>query len=152
MRFLQKIFFIGLVLCVVSLGYFLYKDFFKGWINNYYARKNEKKIIDDGKIHIVLDAGHGGIDVGAIGKLKDKKNLYEKDVSRKVVDIMITMIDTSRYKVVETRLGDAYTHRHNRMLLARSFKPNLLVSLHCNSFTNKNWTGTEIHICYRKYE
>lgn len=109
---------------------------------------NPKTILDttfvpDYKIHIILDAGHGGPDVGAINK---KQNIYEKNITRQMVDAVIAEADTNRYSILQTRPLDSNIHRHTRILLANKFKPQMLISFHCNSFNNPNWNGIEIHV------
>lgn len=99
--------------------------------------------IEDNKIHIVLDAGHGGHDVGAIS---NKYNVYEKNIARQMVDAVIAEADTNRYSILQTRPLDSNIHRHTRILLANKFKPQMLISFHCNSFINKSWNGIEIHV------
>jgi N-acetylmuramoyl-L-alanine amidase len=97
----------------------------------------------DNKIHIVIDAGHGGPDVGAINF---KQHIYEKNITRKMVDAFVAMVDTSKYTLLQTRPLDSNIHRHHRIVMANKFKPDLLLSFHCNSFTNTSWNGIEVHI------
>lgn len=111
-----------------------------------YNKLNPPKITkpiykNEGRIRIVLDAGHGGPDPGAINK---KLNLYEKNVCRQIVDALLKTADTNKYYIIETRPLDSNIHRHYRMLLANDFKPNLLLSIHNNSFFNSKLDGTEI--------
>ncbi len=146
MKHLGKIFFFLILLCVCVLVWFIYNDFYKN--KSKFKKQNTEDIVfkDDGKIHIVIDAGHGGNDVGAIGRLDKKNVVYEKNIARKVVDIVMSMVDTNKYTVIESRLGDSNTHRHNRVLLAQRFRTDLFLSFHCNANINKTWNGIEIHI------
>lgn len=63
-----------------------------------------------------------------------------------MVDVVVAMVDTSKYTVLQTRPLDSNIHRHNRIELAKKFRTDLLLSFHCNAHTNKSWNGTEIHI------
>lgn len=142
---LGKLFTFMMAICLVVLACFIYKDF-------YYkpTKKNDpvsNTTIDDGKIHLVFDAGHGGKDVGAIGHINKKTVVYEKDMTRKMVDAMMELVDTSKYTILQTRATGDNAHRHDRMVAATYFKPHLLISFHCNSNKVKTLHGTEIHIC-----
>lgn len=92
--------------------------------------RGEKK----GAFTVVIDAGHGGKDPGAIGKLADGDDLYEKtatlQVARKLRDAL------QKYKgikVVMTRDKDEFLELAQRTKVANSAKGELFVSLHCNS-------------------
>jgi N-acetylmuramoyl-L-alanine amidase len=150
MKHLSKIFFFLILLCVALIFYFIYQDYKKknpGFSITSFISSTIHNYKKDNRIRIVIDAGHGGKDVGAIGYLEKNKPIYEKDLTRLMADEMLNLADTTKYLIVETRLGDDNTHRHDRMVLARSFKPDLLISLHCNSNINKTWNGIEMHIC-----
>lgn len=153
MKHLSKIFFILIVLCVSLIFYFIYTDYKKknpSFSLNKIIDFGEKDVVVDKRLKIVIDAGHGGKDVGAIGYITENKKkiaIYEKNITRAMADAMIKLADTNKYFIVQTRLDDDNTHRHDRIVFAKSIKPNLLISLHCNSFKDKSWNGTEIHIC-----
>ncbi|MFM2337521.1 MAG: hypothetical protein RL115_714 [Bacteroidota bacterium] len=82
---------------------------------------------------LVLDAGHGGRDPGGVHQ---SLKLYEKDVTRKIVDALLLEIDTNKISVVQTRMGDASVHRHDRIKMANPLKPDLLLTIHINSNSN----------------
>ena len=125
------------ILLLFSLAIIIYfinefvKYKFAATIVNTNASIDFAKLRNDGKIHIVIDAGHGGPDPGAINI---KLNILEKNITRKVVDAVMSMIDTTKYTVLETRPNDSNIHRHSRIDLANKFKTDLLISFHCNSF------------------
>jgi N-acetylmuramoyl-L-alanine amidase len=79
---------------------------------------------------LILDAGHGGVDPGGV---HDSLKLYEKNVTRKIVDALLSEIDTNKLSVVQTRLGDASVHRHDRIKMANPLEPDLLLTVHINS-------------------
>lgn len=112
--------------------------------SNSSTQKEEKRksvFVNDGKIHITLDAGHGGPDPGAYNK---KQNIFEKDVTRKIVDALIANADTNYFTILQTRPADSNIHRHVRMELSREFKTDLLISVHSNSFFQAYVNGFEI--------
>ncbi len=92
--------------------------------------RSEKK----GTFTVVIDAGHGGKDPGAIGKLENGDDIQEKmstlQVARKLRDAL------QKYKgikVVMTRNKDEFLELAQRTKVANSAKGELFVSLHCNS-------------------
>jgi N-acetylmuramoyl-L-alanine amidase len=90
---------------------------------------------------VVIDAGHGGIDPGAIS---DTLNIYEKNVSRKIVDAVKKIIDTSKIMLAETRPKDSNAHRHDRVNYAASLEPNLLLTIHSNHSKDTTISGFEV--------
>ncbi len=80
---------------------------------------------------IVLDAGHGGKDVGAIGV----NGAYEKDVTlsiaRKVRDLLKVAMPATQ--VVMTRDDDVFVELYRRTQIANDAKGKLFISIHCNS-------------------
>jgi N-acetylmuramoyl-L-alanine amidase len=90
---------------------------------------------------VVIDAGHGGVDPGAIS---DTLNIYEKNVSRKIVDAVKKILDTSKIALVETRPKDSNAHRHDRVNFATSLEPNLLLTVHSNHAKDTAISGFEV--------
>lgn len=84
---------------------------------------------------VVIDAGHGGKDVGALG---DK--VREKDVNLAVALKFGEMIKSEMkdVEVVYTRSTDKYLTLQERAQIANKAKGNLFVSIHCNSIDKKN--------------
>ena len=138
MRKIKILLFFTIFLSAATGYYYFY------FINKNLETKNTTEFIDDGKIHIAIDAGHGGPDPGAINT---SLKIYEKNITRKLVDAIIAMADTSIYNVLQTRPRDSNIHRHQRVDLATKFKADLMISLHCNSLTGGFLKGFEINIC-----
>jgi N-acetylmuramoyl-L-alanine amidase len=92
---------------------------------------------------LILDAGHGAIDPGAIN---DSLNLYEKNVTRKIVDAVLAIIDTNKISVVQTRPADSNIHRHDRINLANTYHPDLLLTVHINYDKDTSYNGFEMAI------
>ncbi len=92
--------------------------------------RHEKK----GTFTVVIDAGHGGKDPGAIGKLADGDELYEKAVTLQVARKLRDALQKYKgIKVVMTRDKDEFLELAQRTKLANAAKGELFVSLHCNS-------------------
>lgn len=80
---------------------------------------------------VVIDAGHGGHDPGAVSASKVK----EKDISLKLALKLGKMIEKnhSGVKVVYTRKTDVFVELHKRAAIANDNKADLFISIHCNS-------------------
>ena len=88
---------------------------------------------------IVVDAGHGGSDSGAVGN-----GLYEKNMTLSIVLKMKYYFDrNSNYKVYYTRLSDWYPGIKERYTFSNNIHPDRFVSVHINSFKKKSANGTE---------
>ena len=88
---------------------------------------------------IVIDAGHGGIDPGAIspGALK------EKDVVLAVAQRLRTLLATTgRYDVRMTRSSDVFISLDQRVAISRSNEASLFISIHADSISDKHAAET----------
>jgi N-acetylmuramoyl-L-alanine amidase len=89
---------------------------------------------------IVLDAGHGGHDKGAISKYG-----YEKDFALDVALRARKLLEARGYKVAMTRTTDVFVPLHDRPRLAQSIPDSIFVSIHFNaSPVNNAARGFEI--------
>lgn len=80
---------------------------------------------------IVIDAGHGGKDPGAIGR--DKK-ITESDVTLAAAKALKARLEKGgRYRVVLTREDDVYVPLQNRVQVARRADADLFISLHADA-------------------
>ncbi len=96
---------------------------------------------------IVIDAGHGGIDPGAIGKYKTK----EKHITLKYAKALKNSLEkTKRYKVYLTREIDSFVNLGTRVRKARQHKGDLLISLHADSHPNPNVRGLSVYTISKK--
>lgn len=87
---------------------------------------------------VVLDAGHGGSDTGAIGN-----GLKEKDLTLQIVKAAKTYFDKDpNYKVYYTRLTDKTLTLLSRSEFANQLNADVFVSIHINSFVSTS-EGTE---------
>lgn len=85
---------------------------------------------------IMIDAGHGGYDVGAVSNYGD----YEKDINLDIALLIGKQLKSYGYKVVYTRTSDSvswsYDNKENlqtRCDLAKKRNADLFVSIHLNS-------------------
>ncbi|TBR44892.1 AMIN domain-containing protein [Marinomonas agarivorans] len=92
-------------------------------------------------IVIVVDAGHGGKDPGAIGKFKIK----EKHIVLSIAKELAKRINATRgFKAVLTRSTDIYLPLRTRSKIAREANADLLVSVHADAFTNSRARGASV--------
>lgn len=82
---------------------------------------------------VVIDAGHGGKDVGARG-LKSLEKDINLDVALKLGKLLTK---SGNVKVVYTRNDDSFVDLHNRAARANEIKADLFISIHCNSMSEK---------------
>lgn len=90
---------------------------------------------DDGKFVVVLDAGHGGSDAGAIGVKGKEKNINLGVVLKLGKLIEANMPDV---KVAYTRKSDVFVGLKERTQFAHRNNGDLFISVHANSVAKKN--------------
>ncbi len=91
---------------------------------------------------IVIDAGHGGVDPGAIGR----NGIYEKDIALSAAKELGRFLESDgKYRVVLTRSRDIFIPLRERVRIGRDYKANLFVSLHADSIGNKNIRGAHVY-------
>lgn len=94
------------------------------------------------KIHcVVIDAGHGGHDPGAVGFNKAR----EKDIALAIALNLGELIQKNHpeIKVVYTRKTDVFIELHKRAEIANKNKADLFISIHCNSSKKTDPFGVE---------
>lgn len=78
---------------------------------------------------VVIDAGHGGKDPGAIGS-----SSREKDITLSVAKTgRIDRKNHKDVKVIYTRKDDSFVALDRRAAIANNAKANLFISIHCNA-------------------
>lgn len=87
---------------------------------------------------VLIDPGHGGKDPGAVFE-----NLQEKEIVLDISKKLKSMLFVNNYKVAMTRYDDTFLSLQERVDLSAKEKPDIFVSIHCNSFTNETANGTE---------
>ncbi len=121
-------------------------------VKSVYRAEKEKRIAQDLSRDarkwrfdtIVLDAGHGGKDPGAVGRAGTR----EKDV---VLNIALYLGEIIRkewpdVKVVYTRGNDKFIPLKQRGKIANKNDGKLFVSIHCNAARNRSARGAEVYI------
>ena len=89
---------------------------------------------------VVLDAGHGGHDAGAVGSFSKEKNINLR-YTLLVGDMIKKNIPEA--KVIYTRDKDVFVDLNERARIANRNKADLFVSIHTNSSKNTSANGME---------
>jgi N-acetylmuramoyl-L-alanine amidase len=96
----------------------------------------------DAKRTIVIDAGHGGVDPGAVGAT----GTHEKDVTLAMArEVRRQLEATGRYRVVMTRDDDSFLRLRDRVGKARAANADLFMSIHADSMGRGDTRGASIH-------
>ena len=104
---------------------------------------------------VIIDAGHGGEDCGAIGV----SGVYEKDLNLSVANTLGHMLTENGFAVVYTRTEDKllYTEEENihgirkisdlknRCKIGAAHSSAIFVSIHMNSYQNEKYSGLQVY-------
>ena len=92
---------------------------------------------------VVLDAGHGGEDPGAIGR----RGSYEKNVTLSIARRLQKKIDAEpNMRAVMTRKGDYFVPLNQRVAIARRVQADLFVSVHADAFVRPEARGSSVYV------
>jgi N-acetylmuramoyl-L-alanine amidase len=87
---------------------------------------------------VILDAGHGGYDAGAVNG-----NRYEKDDNLRITLAVGNILKSKGVNVVYTRTGDNYLSLAERAAISNNSNADMFVSFHRNSAVNPEANGFE---------
>lgn len=122
-------------------------------------RAKEKSLVDplsvSPAVTVVLDAGHGGEDGGAVGQ----NGILEKDLNLTLTDLIADALRKKGVSVVLTRTEDILLYDRNedyrgrkklldlaaRLKVVRSTENALFVSIHMNSFPQTQYRGLQVY-------
>jgi N-acetylmuramoyl-L-alanine amidase len=95
------------------------------------------------KVHrIVLDPGHGGTELGAVGP----GGLYEKDLTLAIARELKAKIESELdVEVIMTRNSDVTVPLTRRTAIANASRADLFISIHANSSTHAALSGVETY-------
>ncbi len=92
---------------------------------------------------VVIDAGHGGHDPGAVSP---HGGMREKDVTLAIArTIRAELLKTGRVRVALTRDSDIFLVLKDRYGLARKMQADLFISIHADSAQNMTATGGTVY-------
>jgi len=91
---------------------------------------------------IVIDAGHGGKDPGAIGR---RLGIREKDLTLSIAKKLKRVLEDNGIRVIMTRDSDEFIPLPERARIANAGSADLFVSIHINASRSRAMNGFE---CY----
>ncbi|MGD0679879.1 MAG: N-acetylmuramoyl-L-alanine amidase [Polyangiaceae bacterium] len=91
---------------------------------------------------VVLDAGHGGKDTGAMGP----GGLTEKEVTLDISERAARILTDQGLSVLLTRTDDRFVTLEERTARANDFSADLFVSIHCNASEGHARRGVEAYV------
>ena len=98
---------------------------------------------DAGKFVLVIDAGHGGHDPGAVGAISKEKNI---NLNVALAFGRLVESNCADVKVIYTRKTDVFLPLQRRVDIANQNKADLFISIHTNSAgDNKSVQGAETY-------
>ena len=104
-------------------------------VPDYDAAQDEKPLI-------VIDAGHGGQDPGAIGAVKTQEKHVTLAMAR---SLRQALLRTGRYRVALTRDSDVFIMLGERVNIARKLKADMFISLHADSNPRPDAKGFSVY-------
>jgi len=108
-------------------------------IKNMEDEKEDSRLTD---YKVVIDAGHGGEDVGATGA----SGQYEKNFTLSVAKKVSKLLEQNPHiQVYMTRSDDSFISQESRHrpIYANDLNADLFLSIHANTFTDSSVSGTE---------
>lgn len=95
-----------------------------------------------GAVTVVIDAGHGGHDVGAVGPGR----LYEKNVTLAIARELAAQINSQRgMRAVLTRSNDVFLELRQRTQVAHTHKADLFISIHADAVARGTARGSSVY-------
>jgi len=123
-------------------------------LNRYYDGKDELTSAETGRV-IVIDAGHGGEDPGAIGI----NGVYEKDINLEIAMTLGEELKNRGYTIIYTRTEDKMLYipeenikgmrkisdLKNRCKITAEYDNCIVISIHMNSYGASKYSGLQVY-------
>lgn len=109
--------------------------------------------VGEGRGIVIIDAGHGGEDGGAVGI----NGALEKDINLKISMMVYDLLQLSDIPVIVTRDSDILLYSEgvsgkkkmqdlkNRLATAEKYEDSVFVSIHMNSYISSKYSGTQVY-------
>ena len=91
---------------------------------------------------VVIDAGHGGKDTGAIGLGGTKEKTIVLIIAKRLAQLIN---QTSTMRAVLTRQGDSFVPLRQRLKLARKDEADLFIAIHADAYFEKQARGASVY-------
>lgn len=92
---------------------------------------------------VVIDAGHGGHDPGAVGRISKEKDIT-LSIALKTGNLIKEHLKD--VEVIYTRKTDVFVELHRRARIANEAKADLFISIHCNANKSTTPYGSETYV------
>ncbi len=139
---------ISLCLIAVVLSEFLLNSYTESSYASAMAEENDKNLV-------IIDAGHGGEDPGAVSK----DGVYEKNLNLEIAKEIGNILTEKGLAVIYTRVDDKllYTEEENikgirkisdlknRCKIAAEYPNSIFLSIHMNSYGNPKYSGLQVY-------
>ncbi len=113
---------------------------------------NELPAVTENHRTVVIDAGHGGMDGGAVAP----DGTTEKDINLEISRVLCALMRASGYKVIMTRENDVMPDSGGsgsakmrdlkyRLQMASEHPEATLISIHCNKFPQPSCSGLQVY-------
>ena len=110
-----------LIVLFVACGFFVYST-----IGAYLHVAKQASTVSHTPYSVILDAGHGGEDGGAVGKSVQP----EKDINLSITFKLKELLESSGFQVILTRTGDDFIGDNTLSTLAERKKSDMKMRLH----------------------
>ena len=104
------------------------------------SKADKKEMSISNLYKVVIDAGHGGSDVGAT-----REGIYEKDITLAIAKMVEKNLNNKGVKTTMTLEKDKTVSLQERCDISNETRPDLFVSVHVNSSVNNAIYGVETH-------
>ena len=115
------------------------------WSANRYFEQVPPRAVSFAPTHqikrVVIDAGHGGYDLGAMSS----GGIKEKELALKVSKLVADELKFTGVEVVMTREKDVFVPLPERSKIANEKQTDLFISIHANASPTKNLKGFEVY-------
>ncbi|AIJ36933.1 N-acetylmuramoyl-L-alanine amidase [Flavobacterium psychrophilum] len=99
------------------------------------------------KITVVIDAAHGGSDLGAT-----MNGFSEKEIVSSIAQKIENLNLNSNIEILLTRSDDQNIPNQERVAFINAMKPDLVISLHVNASKNSEFNGLEVFVSEKSTE
>lgn len=144
---------ISFVLCFALIAFFCFAMLFTAAGYNTFSHSSavNAPLVQQSRPAIVIDAGHGGEDPGAV-----LGNVKEKDINLQITLFLGELLESNGFNVIYTRKEDVMLYGqgqenrkkhfdlYNRVNIASQHKDAVLVSIHVNRFSSPKYSGLQV--------
>ena len=106
--------------------------------------RSVKELVEqtDRKINIAIDAGHGGLDPGALGPNRMREKIVVLQISKRLEKLFD---NDPNYDGILVRKGDYFLAHRKRTQIARDNKADFFISIHADAFTDPRANGASVY-------